>query len=156
QQQLWVQLEGFARAIHSSLNPTEVAFNVANEGRRLIECDRVSVAARKGGSSTSVEAVSGCDVVEKPSNQVRLMRKHAHAVLDWGERLTYSGTKDDSLPPRVLDSLDAYLGESPSKLLVVQPLHDDREGDGKDKPKLPPRSALVMECFESPPDQQQV
>jgi len=93
QQQLWVQLEAFARAVHSSLNPTEVAFHVANEGRRLIECDRVSVATRKGGTRTAVEAVSGCDVVEKRSNQVRLMRKLCEAVLDWGERLTYSGTK---------------------------------------------------------------
>jgi hypothetical protein len=156
QQQLWVQLEGFARQVHSSLNPLEVSFHVANEGRRLIECDRVSVATRRGGRRTEVEAVSGCDVVEKRSNQVRLLRKLCDAVLDWGERLTYSGTKDDSLPPRVLEGLDAYLAESPSKLLVIQPLRDEREGDGKDKPRLPPRSALVMECFESPGDTAQI
>src|SRR5262245_15591213 len=41
QQALWTQLEAFARTIHSSLNPTEVAFHVANEGRRLVECDRI-------------------------------------------------------------------------------------------------------------------
>src|SRR5262249_62376362 len=46
QQTLWTQLEAFARQIHGSLNPTEVAYLVANEGRRLIECDRVSVAQR--------------------------------------------------------------------------------------------------------------
>jgi hypothetical protein len=156
QQQLWVQLEAFARSIHSSLNPMEVAYQVASEGRRLIECDRVSVATRRNGRRAEVEAVSGCDVVEKRSNQVRLLRKLCDGVLNWGERLTYSGTKDDSLPPKVLDALDAYLAESPSKLLVIQPLTDEREGDGKDKPKLPPRSALVMECFESPGDQAQV
>ena len=53
---LWVQLEGFARAIHSSLNPTEVAFQVANEGRRLIQCDRVSVAARSPARRMSTMA----------------------------------------------------------------------------------------------------
>src|SRR5262249_23515192 len=72
QQQLWTQLEAFARTIHGSLSPTEVAFHVANEGRRLVECDRVSVAVRKGGQSAVVEAVSGSDVVEKRSNQVRV------------------------------------------------------------------------------------
>jgi hypothetical protein len=34
QQQLWTQLEAFARNIHGSLSTMEVAFHVANEGRR--------------------------------------------------------------------------------------------------------------------------
>ncbi|MBY0456413.1 MAG: hypothetical protein K2V38_03685, partial [Gemmataceae bacterium] len=34
----YTQVESFARQIHSSLNPTEVAYHVANEGRKLIEC----------------------------------------------------------------------------------------------------------------------
>ncbi|MFO0929611.1 MAG: hypothetical protein U0736_21705 [Gemmataceae bacterium] len=155
QQQLWTQLEGFARAIHASLNPTEVAFQIANEGRRLIECDRVSVAIRRNGEKGRIEAVSGSDVVEHRSNLVRRLRILCDEVLTWGERLVFSGTKDDTLPPKVLDALDAYLAESHSKLLIIMPLRDERDGDGKDKPKQPPRSALVMEHFESPPDQQQ-
>lgn len=155
QQQLWTQLEAFARAIHASLHTTEVAFQIANEGRRLIECDRVSVAIRRKGEKARVEAVSGSDVVEHRSNLVRRLRILCDEVLTWGERLVFSGTKDDTLPPKVLDALDAYLAESHSKLLVIMPLRDERDGDGKDKPKQPPRSALVMECFESPPDQQQ-
>ena len=43
QEQLWTQLEAFARQVHGSLKPNEVAYEVANNGRRLIECDRVSV-----------------------------------------------------------------------------------------------------------------
>jgi hypothetical protein len=152
QQQVWTQLEAFARTIHGSLNTTEVAFHVANEGRRLVECDRLSVAVRRGGQRTTIEAVSGSDVVEKRSNQVRLMRALCDAVLQWGEKLVFTGAREDSLPPKVLDGLDAYLAENPSKLLVILPLSDEREGDGKDKPKLPMRSALLMECYESPPD----
>src|SRR5262249_25095013 len=34
QQQLWTQLEAFARQVHGSLNPIEVGYLVANEGRR--------------------------------------------------------------------------------------------------------------------------
>ena len=70
QEQLWTQLETFTRQVHGSLNPQEVAYVVANDGRRLIECDRVSVAVRYGGR-VSIEAVSGADVVEKRSNAVR-------------------------------------------------------------------------------------
>ncbi len=157
QQQLWTQLEAFARQVHASLNPTEVAYVVANEGRRLIECDRVSVAVRRGGQKATIEAVSGADVVEKRSNLVQLMRKLCDRVIEWGEKLVFKGTKDDSLPPKVLDALDAYLAESPSKLLVVEPLHDEREDKEKEKGKhrRPARAALVMECFEPPADAQQ-
>lgn len=143
QQQTWTQLEAFARQVHSSLNPVEVAYVVANEGRRLVECDRVSVAIREA-KRAHVKAISGADVVEKRSNLVRLMRALFEAVMHWGERLVYKGTRDDTLPPRVNKALDAYLAESNSKLLVILPLRDERESDHK---KLC-RSLLMMECFE--------
>lgn len=144
QQQVWIQLEAFARQIHASLNPTEVAYLVANEGRRLVECDRVSVAIREGGHA-KVQAISGADVVEKRSNLVQLMRTLFEKVIDWGEKLVYTGTKDESLPPGVLHALDLYLAESNSKLLVVVPLKDDRQTDKKAKA----RSAIMMESFET-------
>jgi hypothetical protein len=144
QEQIWTQLESFAREAHASLDPTRVAYQVANEGRRLIGCDRLSVATVEA-KKCKIQAVSGSDVVEKRSNLVVLMRALVDAVLAWGEKLVYSGTKDDSLPPDVLLSLDDFLAESNSKLLVVQPLRDERQ---KDKPG-PARSALVMESFET-------
>ena len=72
-------------------------------------------------------------------------------VIEWVEKLVYTGTKDDALPPKVLKALDAYLGESNSKVLVVLPLQDEREKELKKKA----RSALMMECFETnlPPEQ---
>ncbi len=150
QQQLWTQLEAYARQVHGSLNPTEVAYLVANEGRRLVECDRVSVAIRSG-ARTRIEAVSGADVVEKRSNLVKLMRTLCDHVLAWGEKLVFNGTIDDSLPPKVLASMNEYLHESNSKLLVIQPLKDER--DGKDSRK-PARAAVVMECFDPPNEMQ--
>jgi hypothetical protein len=152
QQQLWTQLETFARQVHGSLNPIEVSYVVANEGRRLVECDRVSVAVRYG-KRTSIDSISGADVVEKRSNLVQLMRKLCDAVIRWNEKLVFNGVQDDSLPPAVLTALDAYLHESPSKLLVVLPLHDEREG--KDS-KKPARTALLMECFEPTAEPQQM
>jgi hypothetical protein len=144
QEHVWTQLESFAREVHASLDPTRVAYQVANEGRRLIGCDRLSVATVDGKKS-KIEAVSGSDVVEKRSNLIVLMRALVDSVLKWGERLVYQGTKDESLPPDVLNALDDYLAESNSKLLVVQPLRDERQ---KDKPGVA-RSALVMDCFET-------
>jgi hypothetical protein len=151
QQQVWTQLEQFTRTIHGSLNPLEVAYLIANEGRRLIECDRVSVAVRYG-RKPRIEAISGADIVERRSNLVQLMRKLCTEVINWGEKLVFTGVKDDSLPPKVLDALDKYLEESASKLLVIQPLKDDREKDSK----RPPRSALMMEAFDPPAEPMQL
>jgi hypothetical protein len=144
QEQVWLQLEAFAQKIHASLNPTEVAYLVANEGRRLVEADRVSVAVREGKKS-QVKAISGADVVEKRSNLVQLMRTLFEKVIEWGDKLVYTGIKDEGLPPDVLHALDAYLAESNSKLLVVLPLKDERDESGKQKA----RSAIMMESFET-------
>ena len=46
QQRLWTQLEQFSQTIHSSLDLKETAYSIANDGKRLIGCDRLSVALR--------------------------------------------------------------------------------------------------------------
>ena len=125
----FTQVEAFARLVHGTLNPTEVAYHVANEGRKLIECDRLCVGVRHARRKVTVEAVSGADVVEKASTHVRRLRQLMEAVLQWGETLTFKGVKDAGLPPDVSDSLDEYLSESQPKLLVVQPIRDEREKD---------------------------
>jgi hypothetical protein len=144
----FTQVEGFARLVHGTLNPTEVAYHVANEGRKLIECDRLCVGVRHARKKVTVEAVSGADVVEKASTHVRRLRKLMEAVVAWGETLTFKGVKDAGLPPDVSYSLDEYLNESQPKLLVVQPIRDERE---KDQSK-PARSVLVLESFNPPED----
>jgi hypothetical protein len=151
QEQLWSQLEAFACQIHATLDPTVVAYHVANEGRRLIGCDRLSVATREG-KKAKIEAVSGADVVEKRATQVKLMRKLCEAVIKWEEKLVYRGVKDDGLPPAVYEALDKYLAESNAKLLVLMPLRDKREKDKESKEYKPgkARSALLMECYEPP------
>jgi len=142
----FTQIESFARLIHGTLNPTEVAYHVANEGRKLIECDRLCVGVRHARSRVTVEAVSGADVVEKASTHVRRLRRLMEAVVHWGEPLIFKGTKDAGLPPAVARTLDDYLHESQPKLLVVQPIRDEREKDTK----KPARSILVLESFNPP------
>ncbi len=97
----FIQIEAFAKLIHTTLNPTEVAYHVANEGRKLIECDRLCVGVRHARTKVTVEAVSGADVVEKASTHVRYLRRLMESVLQWGEPLVFKGTKDPGLPPTV-------------------------------------------------------
>ena len=142
----FVLVEAFARLVHTTLNPTEVAYHVANEGRKLVECDRLCVGVRHARKKVTVEAVSGADVVEKASTHVRYLRQLMQAVVLWGEPLVFKGTKDAGLPPDVAEALDNYLHESQPKLLVVQPIRDDREKDAA----KPARSVLVLESINPP------
>ena len=93
-QTLWTQLEDFTRTVHASLNPQETAYTIVNEGRRLIECDRVSVAIRRG-QKCKIEAISGQDMFDKRSNTVRLLGKLATAVVATGEAVWYTGDTRD-------------------------------------------------------------
>ena len=75
-QTLWEQLETFTRTAHEKLDVRQTAYTIANEGRRLIGCDRVSVAIRRGGSCP-IEAVSGQDTFDKRSNVTVMLGKLA-------------------------------------------------------------------------------
>ncbi len=124
QQKLWQQLDTFVRQIHGSLDPQIVAQWLAQEGRRLLECDQVSV-AYAWGAKTKLAAVSGAAVVEPNSRLVQRLQSLCAAVLHSGESLIYQGQRDETLPPVVAQALDTYLGESNCKTLVVLPLSKD-------------------------------
>ena len=117
---LWAQADQFSRLVHHNLDLRETAYTIVNEGRRLIGCDRVSVALRKG-SKCRVEAVSGQDTVERRSNAVTLLSKLATRVMKSGEPLWYDGNTED-LPPQIESVLDEYVDESYTRMMAVLPL----------------------------------
>ncbi|MEX0937281.1 MAG: efflux RND transporter periplasmic adaptor subunit [Pirellulales bacterium] len=141
-QMVWTQLENFTRTIHRSLNPRETAYTIANEGRRLIECDRVSVAIHRGRKWV-VEAVSGQDTFDRRSNTIYLMTRMISAVAATGEPLTYTGDTSD-LPPQIEDAIHEYVDESQTKALSVIPLRrpSDEEDEEVDDEVI---GALVVE-----------
>lgn len=148
----YTAVESFARLVHTSLNPTQVAYLVANEGRKVIEADRLCVGVRHARKKITIEAVSGADVVEKASTHIRRMRRLMESVNAWGETLTFKGTKDEGLPPAVSQALDGYLAESTPKFLIVQPIRDEREDATPKAKEKKARSVLLMESF-NPPEQ---
>jgi hypothetical protein len=119
-QTLWEQLETFTRTAHEKLDIRETAYTIANEGRRLIGCDRVSVAIKHGGKCR-IEAVSGQDTFDKRSNITVLLGKLATAVAKTGEDCWYAGDASN-LAPQVEEALDAYVDESHTKSLAILPL----------------------------------
>lgn len=147
-QTLWNQLENFTRAAHTSLDPSVAAFTIVNEARRLIGCDRVSVAIRKG-NKCRIEAVSGQDVMDKRSNTVVLLGELATAVVAAGEPIWYSGDTSD-MAPQVEEALQAYVDESHAKNVAVLPLvrPDPTASDDDDAPPPKPIGALIVEQIE--------
>ncbi|HEV2970044.1 MAG TPA: biotin/lipoyl-binding protein [Pirellulales bacterium] len=140
---MWSQLEQFTRLVHEGLDPRRTAYTIANEGRRLIGCDRVSVALKRG-NRCRVEAISGQELLDNRSNTVTLLGKLASIVVAGGEDLWYSGDTSN-LPPQIEESVETYADESHSKMVAVLPLERPR-GD-KDDENEPPEflGALVIE-----------
>ena len=130
-QTLWQQSDSFARATHESLDLKETAYIVANEGRRLIGCDRVSVAMKKG-RSCKVVAVSGQDTIENRSNIVARLNQLATRVVAAGEPLWHDGTEVD-LPPQIEEALEDYVDESYGRHIAVLPLREPERRLGTDR-----------------------
>jgi multidrug efflux pump subunit AcrA (membrane-fusion protein) len=144
-QALWAQLEQFTRLVHKGLDPCDTAYTIANEGRRLIECDRVSVAVCRG-RKCKIEAVSGQDTFDKRSNAIILLTRLARAVVATGEAMWYTGDTS-MMAPQVEDAVQEYVDECHSKTVAVVPL---KEPHDKTDPLAHPRvvGALIIEQIE--------
>lgn len=130
-QTLWQQADSFARAAHESLDLKETAYVVANEGRRLIGCDRVSIAIKKGGKC-KVEAISGQDTIENRSNIVAALNKLATRVCAAGEPLYHDGSTED-LPPQIEEALEDYVDQSYGRNIAVLPLREPQRKLGAEE-----------------------
>jgi multidrug efflux pump subunit AcrA (membrane-fusion protein) len=147
----------FSQIVHASLELRPTAFAIANEVRRELDCDRVSVAVCRGASST-IEAVSGQDSSDRRSTVLKALSKLVDVVVACGEPLWFFGRSDD-LFPQVQTVLDAYREESQSRCVIVLPLErprpgsqniDDRDhdrGDTRHGIEAGPLGALVIEQF---------
>ncbi len=148
-QLMWSQLEEFTRNAHASLDPRQTSYTIANEGRRLIDCDRVSVAIRYG-RTCRIEAISGQDLFDKRSNTVRLLNRLATEVVAAGDPLWYTGDTRD-LAPQIEDAVQEYVDETHSKMVAVLPLMRPAEPEDDTQPapdREPALGALIIEQIE--------
>ncbi|MCF0234409.1 MAG: hemolysin D, partial [Thermoguttaceae bacterium] len=152
-QSLWTQLEDFTRNIHKTLELRETVYTVANESRRLIECDRVSIAICRGRRAR-IEAVSGQDMVDKRSETVKLLGDLATAVVAANEPIVYTGDSSN-LAPQVERALEEYVDASHTKTIAVYPLTartiDENDHDETERDKVvvpPPFGAIIVELIE--------
>jgi multidrug resistance efflux pump len=159
-QSLWVKADRFSRLIHENLSPKDTAYHIANEGRQLIGCDRLSVAILKG-RKCKVQAVSGQDMLDPRSDIVTSLGRLATLVVAADEPLWYAGSTED-LPKQIETALDDYLEAAHSKSVAVLPLRRLRVSPMRDNtdqslndpmeeagPKGEVIGALIIEQIES-------
>ena len=144
---LWGQLEQFSRAAHDSLDPRETAYILANEGRRLIDCDRVSVAIKKG-RHCRIEAVSGQDTFERRASNVVQLGDLAKLAITTGDDIWYTGDTSE-MAPQVEEAIHDYADQSHTKAMGILPLwrpeNEAEEESESDVPRSEPIGALIIE-----------
>lgn len=157
-QVMWQKADHFARLVHDNLELRDTAFTIANEGRQLIGCDRVSVAIKKG-RKCRVEAISGQDTIEHRSNIVSALNILATRVVSAGHALWYDGSVED-LPPQLEEAIEDYVDLSHGRSIAVLPIRRPEkvvEGDvhsketvqREDLSKREIIGALIVEQIES-------
>jgi len=163
QQTALVQVDRFSRAVHESLDPIATAFVLANEARRIIGCDRVSVLVKRG-RKLRLEAVSGQESIERRASAVQAIEALVRVVARAGDPLWHPEAGRE-LPPQIEEELENYIDESHATALAILPLEKPRptpvvKPGGVDAvavakaeaaPKVAPRpiGALVAEWFQS-------
>ncbi|MCE9555833.1 MAG: efflux RND transporter periplasmic adaptor subunit, partial [Planctomycetes bacterium] len=151
-QALWSQLEDFCRAVHSGLDVRQVALIVANEGRRLVGCDRLSVAVMRG-HKPRIAAISGQETFDRRSSAVRLLDRLIKVAIVGQEPVWYCGDTSD-MSPQLEKVVNEYVeGTEHAKSVGVLPLTrgggNANDGDRKAKRRRPETvGALVVEQFQ--------
>ncbi|QDT37581.1 efflux RND transporter periplasmic adaptor subunit [Stratiformator vulcanicus] len=148
----WGQREDFSCSVHRSLNLVDVAYVIANDGRRLIGCDRLTVVGKVRGGF-HVLAVSGLETVNSRANVIRRLRQLAKLVLPTASPVNYPEDLN-SLPARHRDAMLAAIDESHARRLrvvplMVEPSDDETVNVRNTDPKLV--GGLIIEQFNAEP-----
>ncbi len=140
---VWARLAEFSQSVHEGLGVNDTAGRIANESRRLLECDRVSVALWRGGRCR-LAAISGQDVFDRRTLSVQRLEELTSRVIKSGESLWFRG-EAVNLPPQLEAAVDSYLDQSLARAVIVLPLERQPAGEPleDDRRRLPRRAATI-------------
>lgn len=149
----WEERMKFISEVHRSIDPTETAYAIANEARRLLRCDRVSV-GRWNGRSCKIQSISSQDRFDNRANVVRLLSNVATASVSADTPFWITGDTE-GIAPEVARKINEYLDEAHSRTLIVIPLMarlpqlPDLEMRSRRKEKPKKLGAIVIEYFDA-------
>jgi multidrug efflux pump subunit AcrA (membrane-fusion protein) len=141
--------------VHSQLKLSATAYEVANEGRRVLDCDRLSVLMARGRRCRLL-ATSGVSRFERRSGAARRLEKIAQMVRRTDEPAFYADGQCDALPP-VADAIERHVADSHARHMAAIPVRwpaKPTEDDGavatkRSRRRRRPVFVLIAEQFDS-------
>ncbi|HVT29894.1 MAG TPA: hypothetical protein VHE81_17890, partial [Lacipirellulaceae bacterium] len=147
-------LLSLSQRVHSQLKLSVTAYEVANEGRRVVDCDRLSVLMARGRRCRLL-ATSGVSRFERRGGAARRLQTIAQLVRRTDDAAYYADGQCDALPP-VAEAIERHVAESHARHLAAIPIQPPSEPAENDAPlkKLRarhprPTFVLVAEQFDS-------
>lgn len=114
-------LAQFAERVGGTNDLRRTAMAVANEGRRVVDCDRISVLVVTGRSGRLL-ASSGTEQIERRSRAARALERLAYMAVQLGEPIDYGDGGQDDVPPQVEEIVHRYVDEFHARQLLVVPV----------------------------------
>lgn len=149
----WNERMDFVNEVHGSIHFDEASYAIANESRRLLNCDRVSV-GKWNGSKCKIKAISSQDKFDNRANVVRLLSNVATASVSADSPFWIIGSTE-GIAPEVARKINEYLDEAHSRTLAVIPLKAkppevaNLEMQSRKKKKAKKLGAIVLEYFDA-------
>ena len=156
----WSRKVEFINEVHQSIDGKETAYAIANEARRLLKADRVSV-GKWNGRRCKVIAISSQDRFDNRANVVRKLSKVATASVSADTQFWITGNTD-GIAPEVARKINDYLDESNCRTFAVIPLvkrPDDSpnlEQKKRRREKPVKLGALIVEYFDADVTEEQI
>ena len=147
----WTEKMEFISEVHRSIEFKETAYAIANESRRVLGADRVSV-GRWNGKKCKILSISSQDRFDNRANVVRKLGNVATASVGADSTFWVTGSTDH-LAPEVAKKINDYLDESHCRTLAVIPLAirppDVPDLDmNKHSKKVRKLGAIILEYFD--------
>ncbi len=156
----WSHKVDFINEVHQSIDTKETAYAIANEARRLLKADRVSV-GKWNGRRCKVIAISSQDRFDNRANVVRKLSKVATSSVAADTQFWITGDTD-GIAPEVARKINDYLDESNCRTFAVIPLvkrPDDKpnlEQKKRGREKSVKLGALIVEYFDADVSEDQI
>lgn len=115
------RVSDYLNTIHTSIDRGLTCSNVANETRRFLDCDRVSVVLKHRGRFR-IFSISGQPSVNRKSNTTKLLEKLAKRLLKTGQSFWYPD--ETEIPTQISEVLDPYLSVSATRSMVIEPIYE--------------------------------
>ena len=141
----WQQWDQYSHRLWQSLDLASVCAAIANDGRWLAECDRVSVLVRRG-RSFSLKSVSGVERVEPRSTATRSLESLARLVVRQGRSVWRAATEslhDTEADARLEETLQRHIRDSGATGVGIVPVFARRD----EQDRSPASAVIVLEQF---------